>query len=220
MPRTRRLPRTTLLIGTVVTVAALYFAKPVLLPLSIAVLVSFLLAPLAARLERWHFGRVPSVLLVVLLLAAALAGTGTLVVSQASDLAEKLPRYKNNIQAKVNSLREGFGRTFGRAQGTIKEIGKDLAKPASQPSGIAPAPATERKVELPEPPATPFGELRDLAGGIIGILSTIAVIVILIIFILLKREDLRDRMLRLAGQSDKGDSLARRLLRAVATTGG
>src|SRR3954471_20282045 len=80
-----------------VVVAALYFAQEVLIPLALAVLVTFLLAPLVTRLERWKLGRVPSVIVVVGLAILLFLGIGWIVTTQILRLVDNLPSYRNNI---------------------------------------------------------------------------------------------------------------------------
>ena len=90
----------------VVAIAALYFAKEVLLPLALAILLSFLLAPLVTRLEKWGSRRIPAVLVVVAVAFSALGGLGYLLAYQIYDIAYRLPEYKDNIVAKVESFQE------------------------------------------------------------------------------------------------------------------
>jgi predicted PurR-regulated permease PerM len=85
----------------VVIVAALYFAKEVLIPLALAIMLSFLLAPLVLRLQRWGLPRIPSLLVVLVVVGGAFTGLGIVVFGQLRDLANKLPQYQNNIEEKV-----------------------------------------------------------------------------------------------------------------------
>jgi predicted PurR-regulated permease PerM len=95
----------TTLITVLVVVAILYFARTILIPLSLAVLVAFLLGPLVIRLRHYGFGRVTSTLSVVLLSFALLGSIGTVRVSQMTDLAHKLPEYQKNVHRKMESFR-------------------------------------------------------------------------------------------------------------------
>src|SRR5205807_3620513 len=87
-----------------VVVAALYFAQAVLIPLALAILLTFLLSPLVQRLERWRVHRVPSVIIVGVLAFAALGVLGWVVVDQVMALARDLPTYKDNIKSKLHWL--------------------------------------------------------------------------------------------------------------------
>src|SRR5450755_1100901 len=105
-----------------VVVGGLYAGRPVLMPLSLAVLMSFALAPLVALLRHVRLGHVPSVLLSLLLALVLLTGIGTFVGSQLTGLAGDLPRYQTNIAHKIQSVRgstTGNG-TFARLNHTIE----------------------------------------------------------------------------------------------------
>src|SRR5215218_10382216 len=96
-----RSPRLTLLSSFAIIIAALYFAKEVLIPLALGVMLSFLLAPLVTRLQRWGLNRITAVAIVITVLCAAVGGLGVIVYGQLRDVAEKLPEYQSNIEEKV-----------------------------------------------------------------------------------------------------------------------
>src|ERR1700722_8701539 len=91
---------------SVVVVAGLYFGRSVLIPITLAMLLSFLLAPLVNLLRRMHLGRVPSVLLAVLLALTVILALGGLIGTQVAGLAEDVPRYASTIQQKVDTLQQ------------------------------------------------------------------------------------------------------------------
>ena len=95
----------TLAVG-VVTVAALYFGREVFVPMALAILLGFALAPPVLLLRRLHFGRVPSVIAVVVLAFLVIVGIGVFVGNQLAHLAEELPGYQTNITQKIHSLRD------------------------------------------------------------------------------------------------------------------
>src|SRR5215211_6677044 len=99
-----------------VVIAALYFAQEVLIPLALSVLITFLLAPLVTRLERWKLGRVPSVIIVVGLGLALVAGIGWIVTRQMLRLVDDLPKYQKNIVAHVQQVRGSGGGALGNLQ--------------------------------------------------------------------------------------------------------
>src|SRR3989442_15566191 len=105
MPRSvnpgQKTSRFVLLASICVVVAALYFAQKVLIPLALAMLLSFLMAPLVARLEGWRIKRVPSVLIVVITLFGLVSVLGYVVVMQVYDLASNMEKYEGNIVAKA-----------------------------------------------------------------------------------------------------------------------
>src|SRR4051812_41380189 len=98
MPRSASAPKSSrfvLLASVCVVVAALYFAQDVLIPLALALLLSFLMAPLASRLERWRLGRIPSVLIVVIVIFALIGVLGYVVWVQLFDLAANIDNYRD-----------------------------------------------------------------------------------------------------------------------------
>lgn len=106
-------------------IAALYFGRALLIPLALAALLTFLLAPLVTRLERW-LGRIGAVLLVVALIFSATGAAGYVLTRQVIDLATKLPDYKENIQAKLRPFKTAKGGIFSRFSETVEELKKDL----------------------------------------------------------------------------------------------
>ena len=200
----------TLAVG-VVTVAALYLAREVLIPIVLALLLAFVLAPLVSLLRRLRLGRAFSSILSVLLALAALAALGGLIGTQLADLAGQMPRYQFTIEQKVNMVR---GATLGRMTQDLQDLSAQLKGPTPPPapapqhkSGAAKqvAPAASDKpmqVEVHQPAPAPLDLLRRILGPVLGPLATTAVVFILAVFILLQREDLRDRMIRLFGSRD------------------
>src|SRR5215469_2348845 len=88
-----------------IIVGAVYFGEPILMPVAVAVLLAFALAPLVARLRYLGLGRVPSVMVTVLLAFVVIGALGTYIVTEFASLAHALPRYETNIAHKINSLR-------------------------------------------------------------------------------------------------------------------
>ena len=180
-----------LLLSLVIITATLYMAKEVLVPFALAVLLSFLLGPLVTRLDRFGLGRITSVAGVVILASGCLFALGWLVVAQLSSLAHEFPHYKANIETKIRSIHTPVAGAFNQASNTVTELGQELSR-----SGHArPVP----KVEVAQPPLNPFQFLYEALGPLFRPLGTAVLIVILVIFMLLKREDLRDRLIRLLG---------------------
>lgn len=192
---------------TTFIIGALYFGREVLIPLALAALITFLLAPLVSRLERW-LGRIGAVIFAMLtILGATAAGTWTLGL-QAVDLADQLPAYKENIRSKLQSFQVPRGGILTRLSETVEDLKKDLpgaakvaqseapAKPKAEEGEAAPMP-----VEVVSTPDTgPFHIARTLAAPILGPLGTGALVLLLATFMLLKREDLSGRLIRLIGQ--------------------
>jgi predicted PurR-regulated permease PerM len=199
----------------VVVVAALYFGQDILMPVALAILLSFALVPVVVRLRRWGLGRIPSVILVVLLMFMVVLGFGTLVASQLVDLARNLPSYEQNIRAKIQSVR---GATEGGGGGVIDQASqmlKDLSKELDQATAPAAPGAVQRAgdegrvdvlkpipVEVHEPRPSPWNEIQTYLGPLIGPIGTAGMVLVFVIFMLLERENLRDRMIRLVGAND------------------
>ncbi len=196
--------------------ALLYLARDLLIPLALAALITFLLAPLVTRLERW-LGRVVAVLLVVTMIFAGTGAVGWVLTRQIIDLATKLPSYKENITAKLRTFQIPKGGAFSAFSKTVEEIKKEL------PGGTAaePAPTVTQELGKPTtavtaPPAAPPAALpvqmvemskgnpmdlvQSMIAPVLGPLGTSALVVLLVIFMLFQREDLRNRLIRLIGQ--------------------
>ncbi len=194
------------LILLLVTVAVLYFAREVFIPLALALLFSFLLTPLVSRFERWKIPRIPAVLLTALLAFAAIGGVGLLVVNQLLDLTYKLPSYRQNISHRIAELKSNPNSPLAAATETVKQLGEELNdavdKPAASPGSSALPEGRERAipVQIVEPATSLPKLLRGIFGPVLGPLGTAAVVIVFVIFMLLKREDLRDRIIHLIGR--------------------
>jgi len=193
--RLRALPFPTLLASVVLVVASLRLARPVLLPFAAAVLLSIVLAPLVRRVERLGIGRIAAVLVVTLAVAAFMGGTGWIIVAQGADLVEGLPEYRDNARAKLDSLRASLLPVEQAAQ-QMKELEREINAGAG-----ASSPQQPPKVEVVDE-SGPLELMSDYAGSAITPLSTFGLVLVLLIFILVQREDLRDRLIRLLGSRD------------------
>ena len=192
-----------------VTIAALYFARIVLIPFALAVLFTFILTPVVRLLERAHLGRTFSSLLVVLLTIGACGGLGWGVSKQFGQVVNQLPSYKLNIKEKLASLHWSESHVLHNASETVTEISKDLAaKPAPSSSdstqSLEPTrstnnrPATPRQpvpVQVISPPSLPLESMQS----ILGLLARALIVVVFTIFMLIRREDLRNRLISLIG---------------------
>lgn len=186
----------------IVIVAVLYVAQEVFLPIVLAILLAFLLAPFVDLMRRWRLGRVPSVIIAVLFALGIIAALGTLIGYQFAGLANDLPRYQATIKEKVGTLRE---RTLARLPSIISEIGKAVKEEPAQQPAPAPSPtpqAAPLPVEVHERPATPLEIVRSIAAPVLQPFATAGIVLVVVVFILLQREDLRDRMIRLFGARD------------------
>ncbi|MEO5720994.1 MAG: AI-2E family transporter [Chthoniobacterales bacterium] len=195
---------------TAFVVSALFFAREILIPLSLAALLTFLLSPLVSRLGRW-VGRIAAVLVVVLLIFGLLGAGGWVLTRQLVDLATKLPDYKQNIQSKLRSFKAPQGGTFQKFSETVEELKQDL--PGNEPTTITetkgkPQTAVTSSPRATPPPvqvvqttkANPLDLIRVIVAPVVGPLGTAALVLLLVIFMLLQKEDLRSRLIRLIGQ--------------------
>jgi predicted PurR-regulated permease PerM len=212
----------------VIIIATLYFGREIFVPISLAILLSFVLAPLVGLLQRIRVPRGLAVVGVVVLAFGLIFATGSLLAAQLAQLAEDLPRYQTTITEKIQSFRQttaGRG-TLERASGMLKDLSKELDKPkeSASPSspGLSPrstAPTTPVPVEVRQPDPGALQALQALIAPLLHPLATTGIIIIFVIFILLQREDLRNRLIRLAGSRDLQrttaalDDAARRLSR-------
>ncbi|WP_428484454.1 AI-2E family transporter [Rhodopila sp.] len=188
----------------VVVVAGLYLGRTVLIPITLAVLLSFLLAPVVHLLRRIHLGRVPSVLIAVVLALGIIIAVGGLIGTQLAGLVQDVPRYATTIQSKVDTV-QSFALT--RMNLVMRRLGQPLGQTdvPRPPQGGTPAGGAGQKpmqVEVRQPDATPIEIAERVIGPVVAPLSTTAIVLIVAIFVLLQREDLRDRLIRLFGSSD------------------
>jgi predicted PurR-regulated permease PerM len=193
----------TLAVGVVVIVS-LYLARDVLIPITLAVLLSFLLAPLASVLRRAHLPRTASVLLAVLLALGVIIGVGSVIGLQLASLSDGFPRYETALRIKVDTVRAMALREALALQGSLggtpeKSVPATVAAPQRVPQGTAQSPVT---VQVQKNQPTPLDLVRSLAGPVLSPLGTTALVLVVAVFILLQEDDLRDRMIRLFGSSD------------------
>jgi predicted PurR-regulated permease PerM len=194
-----------------IIVATLYFGREIFVPIALAILLSFVLAPLVGLLQHLRVPRGVAVVSVVVAAFALIFAMGSLLATQLTQLAGDLPRYQSTISEKIQSIREttaGRG-TLERASGMLKDLGKELDKPndtgskASSSSILAPkSTASPLQVEVRQPDPGALESLRTLISPLLHPLATTGIIIIFVIFILLQREDLRNRLIRLAGSHD------------------
>ncbi len=193
----------------VLVIAALYFGRDIFIPIALSALLSFALAPLVRRLRRFGVPRLPAVLGVVILAFVVLLTFAGVVALQVGDLAQRLPSYQSNLEAKIEAIRESppGGRLFARASEMLTDLGRQIDNPAVEEAAAPADPGTpaEREpipVEVHQPAPTSWQILRTFIGPLIGPLATFGIVIVFVIFMLLKREDLRNRVIRLVGSRD------------------
>ena len=200
--------RSTTVLAVLGVIATMYFAKAVFLPLALAILLTFLLAPAVRLLRSWGLPKPPAVVLVVAFAFAVIVGIGALVGQQVTKLAQNLPVYQYNIEEKIRSAR-GFagGAMLERISNFLGDLNEEvLKKNDTPPRGAAPQrneePAKPIPVEVHQPDATPVQVVRRVLEPLVDPLTTAGLVVIFVIFFLSQRQDLRDRLIRLAGSRD------------------
>jgi predicted PurR-regulated permease PerM len=195
----------TTLIAAGVVIAGLYFGRDILVPLALAVLLSFLLAPLLRWLRRLRIGRGPSVALTVLVGFLVIGGFGAVVAHELAALADRLPVYEENIRAKIGSLPGELpgSAAASRIRSMMQDLRSQLARAgnlgAARPASGSGEERPPQPVVIRAPPATPLETVENLLGPLLGPLATAGLVAVLVIWILLNREELRDRLLGLGG---------------------
>jgi predicted PurR-regulated permease PerM len=194
-------------------IAALYFAKAILLPLALAILLTFVLAPLVRILESWSLGRIPSVVIVVVCTILVIFGIGSFIGGQVAQLAEKLPRYQFIIQHKVQTASSAVsGGTLEQFSNFLDRLNKEIGiKNRDNSEGGSTGTASKQgdggtnspvPVEIHQPPQTAMEVMHQVLGSLLDPLATAGIVVIFVIFFLMQRRDLRDRLIRVAGSRD------------------
>ncbi len=207
-PPAGRHPGLAALNAAAVVVAALYLGRDLLVPAVLAVLLAFVLAPIVAGLQRIRLGKAPAVLIAVALAFVVISGIGIVVGQQAATLARSLPSYRDTIQEKVKSLTTGTA-LLDRLNNSVHSL---LNGASEGPAAVAPATPRAAPPVAPAAPAastatdlgagSTFGLVRTVIQPLFSPLATVGVVAVFVIFVLLYREDLRDRLVRLAGRQD------------------
>src|SRR5579872_3115145 len=187
-------------------VATLYFAREILIPFAFALTLTFLLTPVVALLQRLHTGRLGSVLITALVSITMACTIGWVIANQLVDVANQLPLYRENIQAKIQAFHIPSTGPLGHATESVKEVLAELSNSgaASPPRNqkqrnAAPTVTSPVPVQMVAPATSGWAELRDWGTPILAPLGRTGIVAIFAVFMLLKREDLRNRLLRRAG---------------------
>lgn len=177
----------------ILIVALLYWAKEVFIPFALAVLFSFVLGPIVTRLRRWGLGRILAVSTVTALTFAFLFSLGWVVTHQLLHLAREFPTYKRNIQAKVQSVYGPLATKLDKTSVAIQDLQGQFF--AAQRKG-----AEVERVEVVQPAPTLPQLVHRAVGPLFRPLGTGVMVTVLVICMLLNREDLRNRLIRLFGR--------------------
>lgn len=196
-----------------IVVGALYFGREVLVPVTIAMLLSFLLSPLIDLLRRLRLGRIPSVVLAVLVALGIIVAIGTAIGSQVTALSQDLPQYEATIEQKIAVLRDNTVNKLNRA---IANVSHQFASRTANTRETAPPNLSPREAErtspgqsqqpvpvvVTQPAPSALAIAQKVLSPLLHPLATVGIILVVSIFALLQREDLRDRAIRLFGSSD------------------
>ena len=187
------------IIASIVTFA-LYAGRSVLLPIILAILLSFLLAPIVAGFRRLRVPRAPAVLLAILMALGTIGVTSAILVSQAATLTKDAPAYAERITAKAAVVRVALHDRFGSILQTNGGGSRQNAQNARR-AGTAflarPRDDAAIPVEIQAPPASAMDEIRSYVLPALAPVETTLIVLIVTIFILFQKEDLRDRLIRL-----------------------
>ena len=226
VPSLETAPRDSLryLLAAGIVIAALYVGAEIFVPVALAILLSFVLAPGVRLLQRWRLGRVVPVIAMTLLAFLVIAALGGLLAEQLRDLANALPQYETTVLAKIEALRSmTAGAGTGRFSDFIASLADHLHAAQSPAATVAPVVSGTSLRPVPvvvQPPAEqPLDMLYRFLLPALHPLAMIAIVTLYVVFMLLQREDLRNRAIRLFGAGDLHrstaaiDDAARRLSR-------
>jgi predicted PurR-regulated permease PerM len=180
----------------VLIIASLYWAQAILIPVALSILLTFLLSPVAGALERIALGRLPSVILIVVLTFSLLGGIGWIVTLQFGSLANELPTYRKNIRQKIADIREaGKGGALEKVQKTAEDVKEEFQK-NDEPARVQEKP---RAVVVKTEESSTFWAIPLAVGPMVERFAGAGLVIVLVVFMLIQREDLRNRLIRFVG---------------------
>jgi predicted PurR-regulated permease PerM len=175
-------------------VVCLAVAKEILIPVAVAMLLTFVLAPVVRMLEHRRLPHVAAVALTVVLAFSAMGGVAYVLALQVTTLAADLPKYEGTIKRKIREVRRaGKGGTIEKAQSTVKEVIGELQKD-DDGKARKPMPVV---VEGQAP--TGIAGLKASLGELVESLAGVGLVIVLVMFMLFERQRLLDRLIRLGG---------------------
>jgi len=185
-------------LGVVISVAVLRYAQEVFMPLALAVLLTFLLAPMVEKLQRLHLNRVVAVILSVGLTMLVLGGLLWIVFHQFTDLANELPRYRRQLRANLADVSGALKLGVSSTTSAVEQLQREFNRVAPSSPELAGVP----KMQVLEPAPTPMRALGNMISPFIRPVSTTALVIVFVIFMLLRLPDLRDRLISLLGSKN------------------
>jgi predicted PurR-regulated permease PerM len=203
--------RTGSIIATATILGLLYLGRDVLIPITLALILSLLTAPWVRTMRRVGLGPTFSVLLAVLTLALAFASVAAVIGVQVVRMAASLPQYEATIEAKVATVNEWMSTRVNAFSGQAGRIINQSVTNPPRPPGVATLRSSARgdaggaapiPVEVHEPPTNPLQVVQRVLGSLWVPLETAGIVLIVLVFVLLEHETLRDRFIRIAGGTD------------------
>jgi len=188
----RRASNSRILVGSIITIAVLHLAKPVVVPVALAILFSFLLTPIVVRLERTFIKRTGAIVLSLGLTTAMLGIGGWWIYQQFNAVAKELSTAATgkNVKNKLRVLRRTSGGAFERLEKTLQDVAAVRDRPETP----------DLKVRVLPERATLTERYEEVAPTVEGVAATFLVVVV-VFFLLRDREQLRDKLLRVAGRA-------------------
>src|SRR4051794_23539761 len=184
----------------VLAVACLYWARPVLIPVAVALLLTFMLGPAVGLLQRRGVPRTPAVLIVATFAGMVLAGALWLVGSQIAQLVAELPSYQENVAKRITEVREqGSGDLLRNLQQFVHEVAAAATGPPQTPRAVEADQAVSVRVVERAAASSIVGWLRGLQPVAEPLLTT-GLVIVLVVYLLIFRDDLRSRILALVGR--------------------
>ncbi|MBA3589756.1 AI-2E family transporter, partial [Methylibium sp.] len=197
------------LVSFAICLALLYWLQPVLLPVVLAILLTFLLSPLVTALQRRHVPRVPAVVLVVVLAMSLLGGVGWMLARQVTSLVDTFPQYEQNLESRLGELQGDGGGFLDKLQTIVGRISALIERNEAGGAPLATEGDTGEDASVRAPPlpvtvvqdSSPFqlGQIWSVLGPALQPFATVGLSVVLLLFMLIRREDLRDRLISLVG---------------------
>lgn len=213
------LPNSMGILSGATLIAGLYFGRDALIPLALAILISFILTPVIIGFRKLGVRSPASVPIVMITLLAGLVVTGYVIAQQFTQFSDQLPYYEYNLREKVRAIKTlTKGDTLKRASKALESLEKELEtddeeakkngtidsqnKTTAQDRPQAGTTDEPIKVKVETEPDGLFSWIQGYLASLVAPIASFAITLIFATFILLQREDLRDRVIRLFGVGD------------------
>jgi predicted PurR-regulated permease PerM len=202
LARSTEVSRAGPLLGLAATVLILFFARDLLVPFAFALMLAFLLAPAVARLEARRVPRVGAVAITGFVAFTLICGVGYVVAGQLLNVARELPAYRLNIQRKIASIHSPAAQSFENAFAAVEGIGGDIATGAGNTAPGQQRPMVQAQaVRVIDPNRSQLQAASELLLRFLRPVATFGVVIVFTMYLLMERNDLRRRILLLAGMS-------------------